>query len=167
MNILGNYLTTLLNKLNFPQAVNTGSEINIFLFLQTFMSYLLNEPLRLALTIIFGVFAYIYFASQLVCQIFGLFLPIVYLHQKFYSAKNVQEMEPIYQYLVIYTHLEILSAIFNLFNLYFYHLKLLTIFILIYLVVYQEELLAILYDNLLFYDGQVVKWIIPYVTYVF
>lgn len=162
---LNNYFETFTHKLSFInyQVVN-NTEPKIFSLVKYLLSEIASEPLHLIAMIIFVIFTYLYFASQIICQIFGLYLPIVYFYQKFYSIKNgnIQEIEPIVHYFVAFMHLELISSITSLFNLYFYHLKLLSIVMLIYFLIYREELLRLIYEKILFYDKQILSFIMPY-----
>lgn len=154
-----NYVQIFLNKINIFSSNQSNTDIMVLL--KYFFSQIMSEPLKIALLLIFSIFAFIYFAGQLICQIFGLYLPAFYLYQQYYSNKTI---EPIIQYLVVYAHLEISTSITGLFNFYFHHLKLLTIFILIYLTFYRQELLTTVYNKILIYDNQLLSLAWPHLS---
>lgn len=113
-----------------------------------------SDPLSVIIVLLVSIFSYVYFANELMCQVFGLFYPIYYLytllHKK--SSNKAEKIRSIMRYFIIYGHLEFLSAFFRLFGFYFYHLKILIIISILYMAGYRQKWVASLYENMIFYD---------------
>lgn len=114
----------------------------------------LADPLAILITTIIGLFIYIYFANEFMCQALGLFYPCYHTYALLHY--NIQDkadkIKSMMRYFIIYGHIELLMAIAKLFDMYFYHLKILVILILLYMTHYRFSILDYLYQKLIFYD---------------
>lgn len=111
------------------------------------------DPLGFFIAIVLGFFIYIYFAGEFFCQILGLFYPIYKLYFLVNNQTlNIFTINAIMNYFVIFGHIEVLSLVFKIFGLYFYHLKMLVICIMVYLKEYRQDWLGIIFFKIIFYD---------------
>lgn len=157
---LFNYLK---NYLQISPKID-NNYFDIFSSIKNLQKKISGEPFKILISTILGIFAYIYLAGQIFCHFFGLCLPIFYFYQQSLTLDKEKKFNSLLQYIVIFTHLETASLFYGLFNFYFYHLKLLTIFILVYLLFYQNEILEIVYEKLILYDNMMIMIIFSYVN---
>lgn len=114
----------------------------------------LSDPLGM-MTIVFSSFIlFLYFASEFICQIVGLFYPAYYLYTiMHYKIPNkLEKLSLLLKYFIIYAHLELVSSLLKIFGLYLYHLKILITIAILYLFGYQTNALVEIYGQILFYD---------------
>ena len=114
----------------------------------------LTDPLSVIIISLFSIFVYVYFANDLICQILGLCYPAYHMYTLLQSKNKdyLTIMKPIMKYFVIYTHIEVIAAIFKVFGLIFSHLKFSLIFLIIYMTEYRLDWLDNMCDKIIYYD---------------
>ena len=113
-----------------------------------------TDPLSIIIAGLLSVFIYIYFANDLICQIFGLCYPAYHMYMLL-STKNkdiLKNMNPIIKYFLVYTHVEIFASVLKAFGMIFSHMKLSLIFLVIYMTEYRLDWLNTSYDKIIYYD---------------
>lgn len=136
-------------------SLSTDNKIGIGAFnLVNEIKKYISDPLGFIIVLLGSLFAYIYFAGELICQILGLFCPCYYLYTllHFRSSQKSKKVRSFIKYIIMYGHLEIISSILKIFGFYFFHLKILIIISLLYMVGYRQEWLEKTYDTIIFYD---------------
>lgn len=114
----------------------------------------ISDPLSISIIVLLAIFMYIYFANEFICQLFGLFYPIHNLYKllHFKVSNKLIKIKIIMSYFIIYGHLELFTSISKIFGLYFYHLKILIIIFLLYMINYRQEWLTYIYNKVIYYD---------------
>ena len=144
--------------LSNDNTVNHNNSRKTFNLIQTLKGYA-SDPLGIATMILSGILLFFYFAGELMFQAFGLFYPTYYLYTIMnYKIQNkLEKLALLLKYFIIYAHLEFVSSIFKILGLYFSHLKIMVIVLIIYLLKYQPQLLGEIYDKILFYDKIIIR----------
>lgn len=117
--------------------------------------YTKTDPLSIFILSFASIFIYIYFVSELICQVIGLFYPVYYLYTLLNNDDTdhfVGKIQSVIKYFIIYAHLECMTMVTKLFGFYFFHLKILMIISVLYMTGYQEHWLQKIYDRIIFYD---------------
>lgn len=108
-----------------------------------------NDPLKIICSIVAVLIFYFYFANNLVCHVIGLFYPSYLLLD---NSQNMMQLMDFRKYFIIYSHLEFIFMITGLVGLHFYHLKVLILLALVYILQYRPTMLKSVYLKLFYYD---------------
>lgn len=114
----------------------------------------ITDPLAIIFTLLGGIFIYIYFANQWIYQFIGLIIPSYYLYKllHFKCSNRAQKIKSMIQYFILYSHIEVITLFFSLIGMYFYHLKIMIVIIILYLIEYRPNWLNILYTRIIRFD---------------
>lgn len=135
-----------------PNNSSSGSNSNSFM--KTLQNNM-KDPLSIFLAGLFGLFIYLYFATDILCCIIGLLYPAYrfYLLLHFRTRNKIVYMKSMMRYFIVYSHIEFISYIVKIiFQSTFNHLKILLFVMLVYMSLYRIELLENLYNKILLYD---------------
>ena len=125
------------------------------------------DPFGLLFTALICIFMYVYFANEFFCQIFGLYYPIYYLYVLLnlnQTPQQIFKIKCVIKYFVLYGHLELISSLLKIFGLYFYHLKILVIFTLLYAIRRNQSLLDHMYVKIISYDRVAINIILSLIS---
>lgn len=140
------------NEIHTPDEPEQSNKETIFNTLSTFfgIKISISDPLGIIVMSALSIFFYIYFANSLLCQLIGLVYPTYHMYKLIVNKKEYNP-EPIMKYSIIYSHLEIYAYMAQMI-LSVYHLKLLIIMALIYMLEYQTDWLDHVYQKTILYD---------------
>lgn len=122
--------------------------------------------------------SYVYLANEFICQIIGLYYPIYFYHKQFinelsdefFQFKNVFDkkmdmmikknntLNYFIKYLFLYSHIEFISYPIRLFFIsFFYHIKIIILFLLVYILINKKDILNLLYEKIILVDKYIVN----------
>lgn len=142
--------------------INANVQIDEYtLLISNKINEILSDPLSIIIIFLIIFLSYLYFAGELLCQIIGLFFPSYYLYDllsiSYDPNEKLNKIMNVVKYFIIYSHFQCLTLIFSIFGFYFYHLKIVILLSLVYLMAYQPILLNTMYNRIINYD---------YITYL-
>lgn len=120
------------------------------------------DPILMIFCILGCIITYVYFACEFICQILGLFIPLTWmfgiLNMKTSKEKNIK-IKSLMKYFIIYGHIEFLSLVVGIIGMYFYHLRILILVVMLYMSTYRDDWLGNVYGIIIFYDKVAIRMI--------
>lgn len=114
-----------------------------------------TDPLGILVLAVISIITYIYFASDFLCQLIGLFYPSYYMYilLNYRIAGKAEKIKSMMRYFIIYGHMEFVTWMFRLIGFpVFHHIKILLLLGSVYMAKYRPKWLALIYQKIIFYD---------------
>lgn len=139
------FFSKFIQKINFKYKEPT-------IDLSELYDQLMTDPLFVIIVFFITIFSYIYFANEIIVLLLGLAYPIYSWYEPLMVKFNISFVQSFVKYLVVFTHIQVITSVTGSFNYYFTHLKIFIIIIMIYITKYRESWLTDIYNKIIEID---------------